>query len=73
MPTHLFKQVVDILVPSLTKLVNLSLGSGAFPDAFKLALVSPLLKKSNLDPEVMTNQLYQTFRLCLSYLKELWL
>jgi hypothetical protein len=36
-------------------LVNLSLSTGVFPDEMKLALVTPLLKKSSLDPEVLGN------------------
>lgn len=42
-------------MPSVTKIVNLSLGSGTFPDVFKRAHVTPLLKNSFLDPETMVN------------------
>ena len=45
-PTHIVKQCIDILLPSLTKLVNLSLKNGIFPNLFKQAIVTPLLKKS---------------------------
>lgn len=51
-PTHVFKQLVDTLCPTLNRVVNLSLSSGEFPSAFKLSLVRPLLKKPNLDPAV---------------------
>ena len=44
-------QCVDILLPSLTKLVNLSLKNGIFPYPFKQAIVTPLLKKSTLSKE----------------------
>ena len=45
------KQCIDILLPSLTKLVNLSLKNGIFPNPFKQAIVTPLLKKSTLSKE----------------------
>ena len=45
------KQCIDILLPSLTKLVNLSLKNGFFPNPFKQAIVTPLLKKSTLSKE----------------------
>ena len=39
----------EALLPLLTKIVNLSLQSGCFPDLWKEALVFPLLKKPGLD------------------------
>jgi hypothetical protein len=42
-------------MPSLTELVNSSLTSGTFPDACKLSLVIPLLKKDGLDPNNYKN------------------
>ena len=50
-PTHIVKQCIDILLPSLTKLVNLSLKDGIFPNPFKQAILTPLLKKSTLSNE----------------------
>ncbi len=47
-PTWLVKDCVEILLPVLTKMVNLSLQTGIFPDEWKLALVIPLLKKIGL-------------------------
>ena len=47
-PTHIVKQCIDILLPSLTKLVNFSLKNGIFRNPFKRAIVRPLLKKSTL-------------------------
>ena len=35
------------LVPSLTKIINSSLKSGIFPEAWKEAIVSPILKKGS--------------------------
>ena len=50
-PTHIVKQCIDILLPSLTKLVNLSLKNGIFPNPLKQAIVTPLLKKSILSKQ----------------------
>ena len=47
-PTFLIKECSDILLPSITKLVNCSLMEGCVPDGFKTAVVSPLLKMATL-------------------------
>ena len=36
-------------------MVNCSLQTGVFPASFKMAVVKPLLKKSNLDPSIFNN------------------
>ena len=56
-PTSLLKnpQMLDALLPTITKLVNQSLSSGIVPRDLKLAQVVPRLKKKNLDVEVMAN------------------
>jgi hypothetical protein len=54
-PTSLLKELLPVLAPSLLRLVNLSLSTNVFPDEIKLALVTPLLKKSSLEPEVLGN------------------
>ena len=54
-PTPLLFECLDIVLPSLTKIVNDSLLSGIFPDVHKSALVTPLLKKPNLDPNDLKN------------------
>lgn len=46
-PTNLLKVCLDELLPLLTTIVNKSLETGCFPDNFKKALVTPLLKKPN--------------------------
>ena len=43
LPTFLIKECIDIMLPSLTKLVNCSLMDGCVPDAFKSAVVTPLI------------------------------
>jgi hypothetical protein len=54
-PTSLVKQCSNVLIPVLTKIVNLSLISGEFPCSFKQSIVSPLLKKPTLDKESLSN------------------
>ncbi len=48
-PTWLLKKCLDVLLPVLTKMVNLSLKTGVFPDEWKLALVIPLIKQLSLE------------------------
>ena len=54
-PTLLLVECLDTLLPSLTALVNFSLSSGVFPEVFKTALVTPLLKKKSLDQNELKN------------------
>ena len=44
---RMLKQAGDAIVPSLTKLFNLSLQIGRFPNSWKLAHVTPLFKKND--------------------------
>ena len=54
-PTALLCDHIDLLLPSITRILNDSLATGIVPTDFKTALVKPLLKKSSLDPEVLQN------------------
>src|ERR1700733_5174853 len=54
-PTSLLKDCASALVPIITKIINLSLFTGNFPLNFKHSHVTPLLKKSNLDKENVSN------------------
>lgn len=54
-PTTLFKSTFDSLSEDVLAIVNDSLLKGIFPAALKTALVRPLLKKSNLDPTILSN------------------
>ena len=54
-PTFLFKDCFDILLPSISKLVNYSLIDGSFPSAFKRAVVNPLIKKVSLPRNNLKN------------------
>ena len=48
-PTWLVKSCLDVLAPSITEMVNLSLLSGCVPENWRTAVVIPLLKKPGLD------------------------
>lgn len=46
MPTWLVKEHINVLIPTLCRLVNMSFQSGVFPDDLQRAIVTPVLKKS---------------------------
>ena len=52
---HLVHNHIDDLVPLITTIVNASFCEGTVPSCFKVASVSPLLKKPGLDPDDMKN------------------
>jgi hypothetical protein len=54
-PTWMLKEHLQQLLPVITNIVNLSLTTSTFPAHFKSAVVKPLLKKANLDPENLKN------------------
>jgi hypothetical protein len=54
-PTWLLKKCVTFLAPFLTVFFNQSLSDGIMPDCMKIATVTPLLKKHNLDPTDLSN------------------
>ena len=49
--TWLLLKCIDTLITPITKLYNMSLTSCVFPDIFKKAYVTPLLKKAGLNKE----------------------
>ena len=51
------KLLIDSILPSLIYLFNSSLASGIFPQCFKSALVTPILKKRCLDHNDLNNYL----------------
>jgi len=55
MPTPLLKSMLEHILPSVTKMINISIKTSTFPSKWKCATVVPLLKKSSLDPEEMKN------------------
>ena len=54
-PTWLIKDFSKILSPYITELFNKSLSSGHFPVPFRVAEVTPILKKPSLDPTLPIN------------------
>ena len=54
-PSKLLIECLDCILPSLTDLFNSSLASGIFPQCFKSALVTPILKKKRLDHNDLNN------------------
>ena len=54
-PTWLLKICINELLPILTAVINSSLSTGEFPEQCKHAIVRPLLKKDNLDPDELKN------------------
>ena len=54
-PTFLIKECLDVMLPFLTRLCNVSIQSGCLPTSQKTAMVSPRLKKSSLDPAEIQN------------------
>ena len=53
--SKLLIECIDSILPSLTDLFNSSHASGIFPQCFKLALVTPILKKKCLDHNDLNN------------------
>ena len=49
MPTTLVKECAPILIPVLTRIINLSLTTSTMPVIYKTAMVRPLLKKPSLE------------------------
>ena len=55
LPSKLFIECLDVLLPHITSIINLSLQTGSVPGSFKQAIVRPLLKKANIDQDVLKN------------------
>jgi len=49
-PTWLLKKHIGLLAPFLTSLYNRSLTSGVVPQLYKTSYVTPIVKKSDMDP-----------------------
>ena len=54
-PTFLVFDYLDILITPTTSIINASLKQGKCPNFFKQAHVTPILKKSSLDKEILKN------------------
>ena len=55
LPTWLVKALCDCMAPILCRLVNVSLSTGVLPRSEKIAVITPILKKTGLDKEVLSN------------------
>ena len=53
-PTPVIKQCKDIILPVLKDIINLSFLTDTFPDVWKEAIITPILKKPSDDP-VLSN------------------
>ena len=73
MPTSLLLDCLDVVLPSMTDIINDSLVSGVFPSFYKSAIVKPLLKKSTLDPNDMKNYRPVSNLSFMSKILEKWL
>ena len=49
LPSSIIKQCADLLLPTITNIVNLSFRQGCVPTCLKSAVLSPLLKKPDAD------------------------
>lgn len=56
MPTPLVVECLDVLLPVVSRMINLFLQTGGFPDTWEYADVRPRLKKPN--SEVMLTNLF---------------
>ena len=51
LPAVVLKGCLTVLLPTITRIINLSLSTGVVPDALKVATLLPTLKKSDADFE----------------------
>ena len=49
MPVNILKSLADFLSPYIARMANLSFSTGTFPNKFKTAKITPILKKQGLD------------------------
>ena len=54
-PTKLLKELLPVIGTPLLNIVNASLVCGHIPQTLKLAVIKPLIKKPNLDVNVLSN------------------
>jgi hypothetical protein len=55
LPTWLLNECLDELLPLITDIVNASMTAGSVPRDFMSAWIRPLLKKSDLDQNLLKN------------------
>ena len=54
-PNPILRDRLEEITPMVANIVNKSLSCGVVPQCFKHALVKPLLKMANLDPNCLRN------------------
>ena len=54
-PMQLLKENIDCLIKPITNIINVSFSSGVFPMRLREAVVSPILKKSTMDKNILKN------------------
>lgn len=54
-PTWIFKNCLNELLPLVTLIINVSLQSGCFPEQLKAAVIHPHLKKPGLDSDMLNS------------------
>ena len=54
-PTKLLKELLPVLGPPMLNIINSSLSTGCVPNSLKVAVIKPVLKMPNLDPENIKN------------------
>ena len=71
-PTTLLYENLDILLPTITNIINTSLTTGIVPPDLKTATVKPLLKKPSLDKKNFwkTTVPFLTYLFCPKFLKK---
>jgi len=55
LPTSILMHCSCVLAPIITRIVNLSIAAGEFPPQLKQSIITPLLKKTSLDKENLSN------------------
>jgi len=50
-PASVLNTCLPVILPTLTSIINMSLMTGIMPNALKVAVLSPLLKKQDTDTE----------------------
>ena len=54
-PMHLLKENIDCLIKPITTITDVSFSSGVFPMRLREAVVSPILKTSTMDKNILKN------------------
>ncbi len=54
-PSKLLKEVLPEVIDPLRTIINSSLSLGYVPKTFRLAVIKPLIKKTQLDPKALVN------------------